>query len=113
VVVEDDDPSSPTYVGGPWGVHPMPSIETDKAVTEAALRSLGLMQLGRGLKPTEDVDLTIPQRPDLTYRHPVKLSRGLVGVAGVHEVSSWSLVMPVNGEPPQPMKVGMMRRYVR
>lgn len=120
VVVEDDDPSSPTYVGGPWGIHPLPSIETDKAVTEAALRSLGSMHLGRGLKPTEDVDVTIPQRPDLTYRHPVKLSRALVGVAGVHEVSSWSLVMPVSGEPPAqkkvtpaPMKVGMMRRYVR
>lgn len=113
VTVEDDDPSSPTYVGGPWGVHPLPGIETDKATTAAALRSIGLMQLGRGLKPTEDVDVTVPQRPDLTYRHPVKLARALVGVAGVHEVSSWSLTLPASGAVPAPMKVGMMRRYVR
>ncbi len=113
VVVQDDDPASPTYVGGPWGVHPLPSISTDKATTEAALRSLGLMHLGRGLHPVDEVEVTVQQRPDLDYRHPVLLGRDQLGVAGVHRVSSWSLTLPVDGEGPALMRVGMMQRTDR
>lgn len=106
---EDDDPSSPTYVGGPMGARPLPSVDTDKATTVAALRSLALMHLGKGLHPTEDVEVTIPQRPDLRYEHPVQLARAQLGVASTYRVSSWS--MTLGGV--EPMKVGMMRRTVR
>ncbi len=113
VTVQDDDPSSPTYVNGPMGKRPLPSIDTDKATTEAALRSLALMHLGKGLHPTEDVEVTVPQRPDLVYEHPVLLGRAQLGVASVYRVSSWSVNLPGNGETPSPMRVGMMRRTVR
>ena len=109
VTVEDDDPSSPTYVGGTWGVHPLPTITTDKATTTAALRSLGLMHLGRGLHPLEDVTVTVPQRPDLDYQHPVSLGRAQLGVASLYRVSSWSLALGTTS----PMTAGMMQRTVR
>jgi hypothetical protein len=113
VTVSDDDPSSPTYINGPMGKRPLPGVETDKATTVEGLTSLALMHLGKGLHPTEDVEVLIPQRPDLDYQHPVQLARAQLGVGSVYRVSSWPLTLPVNGEPPAPMRVGMMRRYVR
>lgn len=113
VTEQDDDPSSPTYVGGPMGIRPLPGIETDKATTEEGLRSLALMHLGRGLHPVEDVDLTVPQRPDLEYQQRVRVVRELSGVDSTYRVSSWSMVLPVSGGAPAPMSVGMMARTVR
>ena len=110
--VEDDDPSSPTYVGGAWGVHPLPDISTDLE-TEEACRNLARMHLGRGLYPTEQITVTVPQRPDLDYRRPVQLARQQLGVAGVYEVSGWDLEVPAVGVAPGAMTVTMMTRTVR
>lgn len=111
VTVEDDDPSSPTYVGGPMGVRPLETIRTDKANTEAGLRSLGLMALGKGLRPTADLEGVLPQRPDLTYRHPALLDDPGLGVAGLYRVESFTLTLPVAGVDPVAMRVGMMGGY--
>lgn len=107
---EDDDPTSPTWVGGPWGVHPLPDIESDAVTTTAACENLARMHLGKGLHPVEEIDVVIPQRPDLTYRQPVRLARAQLGVGDTYHVSSWRLDLPANGEAPAPMPVGMMER---
>lgn len=110
--VQDNDPSSPTWVGGPWGIHPLPDIESDAVASVASAENLARMHLGRGLRPVEDVEVTIPQRPDLTYRQPVHLARAQLGVGGVYEISSWDMELPVPGKPPAPMVVRMMQRTV-
>ena len=110
VTVSDDDPSSPTWVGS-WGVHPLPTVRSEKTASESGLRSLALMALGKGLRPTEGVSVVVPQRPDLDYQHPVLLARQQLGVAGTHRVSSWQLTLPVRGAAPASMQVGMMQEY--
>ena len=110
--VQDDDPASPTWVGGPWGVHPLPSIDSDAVTTVEAATNLARMHLGRGLRPVEDVSVTIPQRPDLEYRQVVHLARRQVGIGADYRISSWDLEMPVTGQPPAPMSVRMMQRTV-
>lgn len=110
--VQDDDPSSPTWTGGPFGVRPLPDIESDVITTVEAATNLARMHLGRGLHPTEDVTVTIPQRADLDYQSPVHLARAQLGVGGEYRVSSWSLQLPVAGEAPAPMTVAMMDRTV-
>ena len=110
--VQDDDPASPTWVGGPWGVHPLPSIDSDAVTTVEAATNLARMHLGRGLRPVEDVSVTIPQRPDLEYRQVVHLARRQVGISADYRISSWDLDLPVTGQPPAPMSVRMMQRTV-
>ena len=110
--VQDDDPASPTWVGGPWGVHPLPSIDSDAVTTVEAATNLARMHLGRGLRPVEDVSVTIPQRPDLEYRQVVHLARRQAGIGADYRISSWDLDMPVTGQPPAPMSVRMMQRTV-
>lgn len=87
-------------------------METDKAVTETALRNIGRLHLGRGLKPTEDVRARVPQRPDLDYQRPVLLAREQAGIAGTYRVSSWGLTLPVRDTAPGEMEVGMMQRFL-
>ena len=111
VVREDDDPTSPTWVGGPWGVHPLPQVESSIAVTVEALAAAADAVLDRGLHPTEDVEVDVPQRPDMDGR-TVRLTREQLGVAGVLTPASWSLSLPVAGEAPGLMSVGMMQRTV-
>ena len=111
VTVQDDDPSSPTWVGGPWGVHPLPVITSDKTTTESGLRSLALMRLGKGLAPTQKISLQVPQRPDLLYRHPLLLACADLGIAGIRRVLSWSLTLPVRGTAPALMTVETSQEY--
>ena len=109
---EDTDPASPTWVGGPWGVHPLPDIDSDAVATVEAATNLARMHLGRGLHPVEDVSVVVPQRPDLTYRHPIHLARAQAGIGATYEVSSWDLDLPVRGTAPATMPVRMMQRTV-
>jgi len=108
VTRSDDDPTSPTYVGGRWGVHPLPMVESSVAATVEALTSVTDAALWRGLHPTEDVEVTVPARPDLDGWRGVLLARTRLGLAGVHQVSSWSLSLPGPGS----MPVGMIQRRV-
>lgn len=110
--VQDDDPASPTWVGGPWGVHPLPSIDSDAVATVEAATNLARMHLGKGLRPVEDVAVVVPQRPDLEYRQVVHLARRQAGIGADYRISSWDLEMPVRGTPPAPMPVRMMQRTV-
>lgn len=112
VVRSDDDPTSPTYVGGPWGVRPLQVVESSVADTEEALGLVADAALDAGLHPTEDVALTVPQRPDLYGWRPARVAREQLVTAAVVQVTSWSLELPVPGVDPKLMGVGMMRRRV-
>lgn len=108
---EDDDPSSPTYVYGPWGAHPADDVETDVSDTVEGCKSIALMRLGRLLHPTEDVEVTVMPRPDLGYRDAVNVRRRAAGTTGGYRVSSWDgLRLPRRGQEPPAMKVRMMTR---
>ena len=56
--------------------------------------------------------MVVPQRPDLTYRHPIHLARAQAGIGATYEVSSWDLDLPVRGTAPATMPVRMMQRTV-
>lgn len=111
VVREDDDPTSPTWVGGPWGVHPLPQVESSLATTVEALTAAADAALDRGLHPTEDVEVEVSARPDMD-RRAARLAREQLGVAAVYTPASWSITLPVAGEAPASMPVGMMQRTV-
>jgi len=112
VVRSDDDPTSPTYVGGPWGVRPLQVVESSVADTEEALGLVADAALDAGLHPTEDVALTVTQRPDLYGWRPARVAREQLGAAAVAQVTSWPLDLPVPGVDPKLMSVGMMQRRV-
>jgi hypothetical protein len=68
------------------------------------------MQLGRFLRPTDSVNVTVPQRPDLEYRDQIALLRQRAGVGGVFMVSGWALKLGPADRGPEPMTVTMMVR---
>jgi hypothetical protein len=107
-VAEDDDPGSPTWVGryGPF----TKVIETDVVKDTAGALSMAKMQLGRFLRPTDSVNVTVPQRPDLEYRDQIALLRQRAGVGGVFMVSGWALKLGPADRGPEPMTVTMMVR---
>ncbi|QOT19742.1 hypothetical protein [Paenarthrobacter sp. YJN-5] len=107
-VAEDDDPGSPTWVGR-WGPFTK-VIESDAVKTTEAAQQMASMQLGRFLRPTESVDVTVPQRPDLEYRDQIALARQRSGVGGVFMVSGWSLRLGPADKGPESMTVTMMTR---
>ena len=106
VTRQDDDPTSPTYVGGRWGLRPLPTVESSVAATVEALTSIADTELWRGMHPTEDVEVSVPARPDLDGGRGVLLARDRLGVVGLRRVSSWSLSLPGPGL----MPVGMIQR---
>jgi hypothetical protein len=110
-VAEDDDPGSPSWVGrfGPF----TKVIETDVVKTEEAALAMAKMQLGRFMRPTESVTVTVPQRPDLEYRDQIALARARSGVAGVFMVSGWSLRLGPANKGPELMTVTMMTRSIQ
>ena len=107
-VAEDNDPGSPTWVGryGPFTM----VIESDAIKTEAAALNMARMQLGSHLRPSESVQVTVPQRPDLEYRDQIALARVDAGVSGTYRVSGWSLRLGPGDAAPQTMTVSMMAR---
>lgn len=112
-VAEDDDPGSPTWVGRTdWGPFTK-VIESDAVKTSEAALQMARMQLGRFMRPTESVDVVVPQRPDLEYRDQIALARERSGVGGVFMVSGWSLRLGPADKGPDTMTVTMMQRTIQ
>lgn len=107
-IVEDSDPASPTWVGryGPF----MKVIETDTVTDEAGCRTVAQMHLGRLLRPTETVTVSVPARPDLNYRDQVALAREKSAVGGTYRVSGWKLELGPANAAPKTMDVTLMTR---
>ncbi len=105
---EDDDESSPTWVGrmGPYELR----IESDAVTTNVAADSLARMQRGRFARPTETTKVHLRAMPHLNYRDMVPMTRRASGVQGDHLVSRWGMSLPVRGEAPELMELTMMSR---
>lgn len=88
-VVEDDDESSPTWVG--LGMIWEQRIESDAVATQDGADNLAALTYGRMRWPTETVEVQVPPRPDLGYRDVVQIGRRRVGATGAYRVSSWDL----------------------
>jgi hypothetical protein len=86
-VAEDDDPSSPTFIGR--FVHEL-RIDSDAVITQEAADNMAALHLGGNRRPTETITGSAPPRPDLDYLQPVHVASRRHGVAGVAEVVGWS-----------------------
>lgn len=107
--VEDDDPTSPTYVGGPWGRRGL-TIRTDAVATVEGAQGLARSTLEGRRRPTEAVEVEVPARPDLGFRDLISLARAASGVGGLYRVAGWTLRVGSAVDAPPTMTVRMMTR---
>jgi len=105
----DDDPSSPTFVGGPWNTRGI-TVQSDVVASEEAATALARSTLSGRRRPTESLRVRVPPRPDLGYRDLVALHRPAAGVGGLFRVGGWSVAITPPGEPPSKMTVKMLPR---
>ena len=106
---EDDDPASPTYVGGPFQRRGI-TVQSDVVASEEAATALARRTLSGRKRPTESVDVTVLPRGDLDYRSLVNLYRPSTGVGGLYRVGGWSMSITPPGAPPALMRVTMLPR---
>ena len=106
VLVEDDDPGSPTWVGryGPYPEY----VDSDVIATTEGALNVGRLTLGRLLAPQRSVKVSVPPRPDLGYRDLIALARARVALSGVHQMSAFRLPLPAADQGPGLMQVTMM-----
>lgn len=109
VTVEDDDPFSPTFVGGVWGRRAT-TIRTDSIATEAGATSMARGILNGRRRPQEEIRIEVPPRGDLGYRDKVALAREMSGVANTYRIASWNLTFGNAKEAPATMGVTMISR---
>jgi len=107
--VEDDDPSSPTYIGGVWGRRGV-TIRSDAVASPDAAANLARATLAGRRRPTEAVVVQVPPRGDLSYGDLISLARMQSGVAGLFRVAKWRLPITEVGAPPPLMSVTMQTR---
>lgn len=108
---EDKDPGSPTWIG--LGVIRELSVDSDVPTTTQACINMARLELGKFLRPTEGVTVTIPQDPTLNYRDPIALGSPAAGIGGEYRVSKLALTLPIGGDTGGPMSVTMMRRAMQ
>ena len=106
--IEDDDPGSPTWIGG-YGPF-VTTIKSDKIATQEGAEGMARATYERWRRPMESLRMTIPQRPDLGYRDLVAAGRAVAGVSGLVRVSSWSVQLASPDQAPAPMEVSFMTR---
>lgn len=111
VTVEDDDPSSPTWVGGVWGRRSM-TMRTDAVATEEGARATAQGLLNGRRRPQEEIQISIPPRGDLMYRDKVALKRAMSGVANTYRVASWTLSFGSALQATPTMEVKMISRTI-
>lgn len=108
-VVQDDDPGSPTYVFGPFGVRES-RIESDKIADIKGAEGMARATFERWRRSTESLTVQARQRPDLAFRDLVAVSSSRAGAAGVWRVRGWALDLPIAPNQPQAMTVTMQTR---
>lgn len=108
VVVEDADPSSPTWVGGPFGVRET-RIESDKIADQEGALGMARASYARWIRGTDDLTVEAVQRPDLEFRDLVAAKSDRAGVTGLWRVRGWRLHGSRVGAP-QTMTVRMQTR---
>lgn len=109
VVVEDTDPGSPTWVGGPFGVRETP-IQSDKIADEEGARNMAAASYARWIRGTDSLTVEARQRPDLMFRDLIAAKSDRAGVTGLWRVRGWTLRGHAPGGVPATMTVRMQTR---
>jgi hypothetical protein len=109
--VEDDDPSSPTWVEGPFRRRRL-TVRDDSVADVAGAEGLARSLLEGRKRPSESVKVTVPGRGDLIIRDQILLRRENVSVSNPYRVLKWSLPITAANEAPPVMSVTMMDRMV-
>ncbi len=112
VTVEDDDPTSPTWVGGYWRRRNYTERSNLVATVEAARNRATAILEGRR-RPTETVQVEVPARPDLSYGDQVHLHADDPGVSGIYTVEARTVRWGGAADDPPMMTVRMASRVVR
>lgn len=112
VTVEDDDPTSPTWVGGPWRRRNYTERSNIVATVEGARNRAAAILEGRR-RPTETVEVEVPARPDLSAGDRVHLHADDPGVSGIYQVESRTVRWGGAADDPPMMRVRMATRSVR
>lgn len=110
--VEDDDPTSPTWVGGYWRRRNYTERSNLVATVDAARNRATAILEGRR-RPTETVEVEVPARPDLSYGDQVHLHADDPGVSGIYTVESRTIRWGGAADDPPMMRVRMASRSVR
>ena len=91
VVVEDTDPSSPTWVGNKdFGIRET-RIQSDKVADEAGALGMANASFARWIRGTDDLTVETVQRPDMEFRDLVAAKSDRSGVSGLWRVRGWRL----------------------
>ncbi len=118
VVVVSSSPDVSPPVSGIW-VNPNSDsqsltyemrIQSPTVTTVEACESMARMSGERWSRPVQYVELTVPQRGDLSYGDVVLLSRAQTNLAGPFRVAGWTMVLRGPADPPEPMTVRLMPR---
>lgn len=108
-VVQDDDPSSPTYVFGRFGIRET-RIESDKIADVEGARNMARATFERWRYAREDLTVTIRQRGDLEGHDLAAVSSQRSGASGLWRIRGWTVDLPAPGEDPALMRVTMQTR---
>ena len=103
-VAQDNDPSSPTWVG--LGViRSMPIVKSDTATSVEACKAQAELLLSQNAKPLEQLTWTQPPDPTYDYLDMVQVARAQSGVGGVASIEQWSFTLPISSAAPGLMSV--------
>lgn len=109
-VDQDNDPSSPTWVGRPgFGVRET-RIKSDKVTSVEAAQNMARATRMRWARAYEALDVDARQRPDLEFRDLMAASSSRSGVAGLWRVRGWTLHIPCGVQAPAQMRVRTQTR---
>lgn len=110
-IVMDNDPGSPTYVGGAFGVF-RKTIPSDVIASQQAADNLAAIKYLEFRLPVEVISVQMQQRPDLEYGHLVTVRSDDAGVAGQARVAGWTIPIGSRNSKPGLMTVDFLARSV-
>ena len=111
-VAQDNDPSSPTWVG--LGViRSMPIVKSDTATSVEACKAQAELLLSQNAKPLEQLTWTQPPDPTYDYLDMVQVARAQSGVGGVVSIEQWSFTLPISSAAPGMMSVTAAEELMR
>jgi len=108
-MAEDDDEGSPSWVGGPMGRRTK-TIESDKLASTEAAQNLADSMLALTRLPTEEVSMSMRQRPDMLHGDQFNVAFSRSGAAGLYRLAGFTIPLSPPGGSPDPMSVRFYSR---
>lgn len=118
VIVASSSPDVDPLVYGVWdnpdaavqGLTLEVRIESPVATTVEACEAHARREGEATARPLQYVEVTVPQRGDLSVGDLVYLRRARAGVSGEYRIEAWSMTLRGPDQPPAPMTVRMAPR---